>query len=85
MLPPIEAVMSISEALGQIVRALRQKRGFSQEDLADLCGLHRNAVGLLERGERVPSIETLFALAHGLGIKPSTLISKLETHPDSQE
>lgn len=76
--------MSISESLGQVVRGLRVKRGLSQEDLADLCGLHRNAVGLLERGERSPSIETIFALAHGLGIKPSTLIAKLEASPEGQ-
>ena len=83
MLPLIVGVMSISEAFGQIVRGLRQKKGLSQEDLAGLCGLHRNAIGLLERGERIPSIETAFALAHGLGIKPSTLMRKLETNPSS--
>ena len=84
MLPVTEGLMSISEVFGEIVRDLRQKRGLSQEELAGRCGLHRNAVGLLERGERIPSIETVFALAHGLDIKPSTLIAKLEANPRSQ-
>jgi transcriptional regulator with XRE-family HTH domain len=52
--------------------------GLSQEELADRCGLHRNAVGLIERGERTPNIETLIALATGLGTKPSRLIGQLE-------
>ena len=84
MLPLIVEQKSISAAFGQIIRDLRKRKGLSQEDLADRSGLHRNAVGLLERGERTPSIETLFALSHGLGIKASTLIAKLEANPDSR-
>lgn len=74
--------MSITESFGQIVRKLRLKRGLSQEELADRCGLHRNAIGLLERGERMPSIETIFGIAYGLRIKPSTLVAKLEVTPE---
>ena len=84
MLPLIVKQETISVAFGQIIRDLRLKKGFSQEGLADRSGLHRNAVGLLERGERTPSVETLFALSRGLGIKASTLIAKLEADPDSQ-
>ena len=84
MLPPIVEDVSIPTAFGEIIRDLRTKRGLSQEDLADLSGLHRNAVGLLERGERTPSVETLFALGHELGIKPSTLVTKLEANPSSR-
>lgn len=83
MLPLIVGEDSISAAFGKVVRDLREKKGFSQEDLADRSGLHRNAVGLVERGERTPSIETLFALSHGLGIKASTLISRLEAGMNS--
>jgi transcriptional regulator with XRE-family HTH domain len=68
----------ISIAFGQVVRDLRRQKGLSQEELADLCGLHRNAIGLLERGERAPLVETVFALSRGLGIKTSTIIAKLE-------
>ena len=84
MLPLIVGDTSISAAFGQIIRDLRNRKGLSQEDLADRSGIHRNAVGLIERGERIPSVETLFALGHGLGIKPSTLIAKLEINPGSQ-
>ena len=84
MLPLIVKQETISVAFGQIIRDLRLKKGFSQEGLADRSGLHRNAVGLLERGERTPSVETLFALSRGLGIKASTLIAKLEADSDSQ-
>lgn len=84
MLPPVVGESAINLVFGQIVRELRTKKGLSQEELADRSGLHRNAIGLIERGERTPSIETLFALSDGLGIKPSTLVAKLETYPTSR-
>jgi transcriptional regulator with XRE-family HTH domain len=45
---------SISEltAFGLALRTLRQKAELTQEQLADLCGLHRTYIGGLERGER---------------------------------
>lgn len=84
MLPLIVEQEQLSILFGQVIRELRNQNGLSQEHLAHRSGLHRNAIGLLERGERTPSIETLFALSKGLGIKPSTLIAKLETNPGNQ-
>ena len=70
--------MSSSVAFGRVVRIARKKLGFSQEELADRCSLHRNAIGLVERGERSPSFDTLLAIAHGLDVKPSTLVARVE-------
>lgn len=70
--------MSVTQAFGALVRETRIKLGLSQEELAERCGMHRNAIGFIERGERSPSIETVFAIAHGLGVSASKLISKLD-------
>ena len=70
--------MAAAEAFGQIVRRSRKRLGLSQEELAERCGLHRNAIGLIERGERSPNIETLIAIAKGLGVRPSQLVAQLE-------
>ena len=70
--------MSAADVFGRLVRNERKKLGLSQEDLADQCDLHRNAIGLLERGERTPNLETIVAIASGLRIRPSRLIAKFE-------
>ena len=70
--------MSSSVAFGRVVRDARSKLGLSQEELADKCDLHRNAIGLIERGERTPTLDTILAIALGLGISASSLLSKVE-------
>jgi transcriptional regulator with XRE-family HTH domain len=53
---------------GSRVRELRQARGISQEQLAELAGLHRTYVSSLERGQRNVSLENIHALARALGV-----------------
>ena len=65
-------------ALGDEIRARREERGLSQERLADLAGLHRNFIGLIERGQRNPTFFTLLAIARKLGLPLSELVASAE-------
>lgn len=56
------------------VRRLRVAKGWSQEELAEVCGYHRTYVGGIERGERNITIATLDALAGALGVEPHRLL-----------
>lgn len=66
---------------GRNLAAARRATGFSQEALADLAGLHRTAVGQLERGERVARADTLFRLAASLGVNYAALFEGIEWSP----
>lgn len=51
------------------LRAQRIRLGLSQEALADLCGLHRTEISLLERRKRSPRLDTIVGLARGLQLE----------------
>jgi transcriptional regulator with XRE-family HTH domain len=71
-------MQEILETLGRRMRELREKQGISQEDFAESCGLHRTAVGLLERGKSIPRLDTLLIVSHELGVTVSKLLHGIE-------
>ncbi|MCB9851207.1 MAG: helix-turn-helix transcriptional regulator [Phycisphaerales bacterium] len=54
--------------LGSYLRNVREEHGWSQEDLAFECGLHRTYVGAVERGEYNLTVLSLQRIADALGI-----------------
>ena len=62
---------------GKRLRELRLQRGVSQEKLAEMAGLHRNYVGVLERGGQNPSLEAICKLATALKVKAGELLANL--------
>ncbi|MGO9591573.1 MAG: helix-turn-helix domain-containing protein [Candidatus Acidiferrales bacterium] len=62
---------------GKRVRELRLKRKLSQEKLAELADLHRNYVGVVERGLQNPSLLIIVKLAHALEVRPAKLIEPI--------
>jgi transcriptional regulator with XRE-family HTH domain len=64
--------------LGQRIRNERERRGMSQEGFANLSGLHRTEVGLLEKGRITPRLDTLLLISHRLGLSVSELLQRIE-------
>jgi len=60
--------------LSHNVRYLRCLNGWSQEQLAEQCGLHRTYVGAIERGERNVGLDNLERLARALHTPVSALL-----------
>jgi transcriptional regulator with XRE-family HTH domain len=60
--------------LGENIKKLRLEKKFSQEELADICSLHRTYIGSVERGERNVSLENIVSISKALGVTPSILL-----------
>lgn len=58
----------------------RQKRKYSQEQLANAADLNRNTIGKIERGEVSPTVDTLERIANvfGMSFNELTDISKVD-------
>lgn len=67
-------VADIKTEVGRRLRDLREKKGWSQEEMGFQAGLHRNYVGGIERGERNVGVENLAKLAQALKIRPRDLL-----------
>ena len=67
--------MGIGTLIGENVRAIRHKKGWSQADLSIESGLHRTYVSGNDRGTRNPTAEVIEVLAIALNVKPAALFA----------
>lgn len=74
MVPPRKHLNPVAIAFGDVLRAARSEAGLSQEALGLACEIDRTYVSLLERGERQPTLSTLFALSEQLGVSAESLV-----------
>ncbi len=64
--------------IGGRIRQARKEKGYSQEKLAELCGISDTYLGRLERGEKQPSLDTLVRLTECLGVSPTDVLIDLD-------
>jgi transcriptional regulator with XRE-family HTH domain len=67
--------MELKQTVARNVRRLRQERGYTQEELSELAGINRNYTGMIERGERSPTVDMLEKLAKALKIDPVAFLT----------
>jgi transcriptional regulator with XRE-family HTH domain len=67
--------MNITEQFGRKVRHFRKLRELSQDELAELCELHRTYVGSVERGERNITLLNAAKIANALSVTLAELVA----------
>lgn len=65
----------ILSQFGGYLRKLRREKGLSQSELAFRGSFDRNYIGMVERGERNPSLKSLHRIALALGVSLSELFN----------
>lgn len=75
----------ISANVVRLLREARRERGLTMEELADRAGVNRTYIGLLERGERRPTVAAATSIAAGLGISLADLLTLAERQGDQSD
>lgn len=65
-------------AVGDLISEARHKAGLTQETLSGLAGIGRTHLSAIERGLRLPNLETLFHICYALNIDAAILIKEIE-------
>lgn len=77
-MPDRKATPDFIPAVGQALRAERERLGLSQEALADAAGLDRTYLSGVERGSRSPNLRSLIKLSDAMRLKLSRLMLAAE-------
>ncbi len=71
-----------SKIVGDVIADFRKKKNLSQEVLSGLADIGRTHLSAIERGERKPTLETLYRISCALNVKMSTIVSEIENRID---
>ena len=74
----LRCYMEVKEIFSKVLLELRKEKKLTQARLAEKAELETNFIGYMERGQRQPSITTIFKLAKGLEVSPTEIIKRVE-------
>ncbi len=63
------------ETIGRNIRKFRIEKKLRQEDLAERAGLSEKYIGMVERGEKTPSLETFIHIINALEISADMVLT----------
>lgn len=63
------------DTIGKNIRKFREIKKLRQEDLAEKTDLTTNYIGMIERGEKIPSLETFINILKSLGVSADMVLS----------
>ena len=67
-----------AKIVGNAIALFRKRKGVSQEVLSGLADMGRTHLSAIERGERKPTLETLYRIANALGVNMSDIVREME-------
>jgi len=76
--------MDVRRRVGLNLKKFREERGFSQEAVADHCGLHRTYISGIERGVRNPTVLILEKIAKALKVSAAELLQEAKVSTKSE-
>ena len=75
--------LDLKPVVGRVVARFRSDAGITQEKLAEAADLDAGYISLIERGHRMPTVDTIFRLCKGLKASPSEIIREVEKQAEN--
>ena len=72
-------------AVGRVIAKFRAEKGMTQEVLSGLADLARGHLAMIERGERKPTLETLYRISRALDLPMWVIVREIERELDQKE
>jgi len=76
---------AVAAQVGRNLARCRRRAGKSQQETANLADMHRTHIRLIERGERLPQVDTVIKLAAALEISAAELWQGIEWRRGTKE
>lgn len=73
-----------SKIVGDVIADFRKRKHISQEVLSGLADIGRTHLSAIERGERKPTLETLYRISCALDVKMSSIVAEIELRIDQK-
>ena len=67
------------DTIGKNIRKCRLAKKMRQEDLAEMVGVSSNYIGMMERGEKIPSLETFVSILNALKVSADVILCDVTT------
>jgi len=64
--------------VGAVIAKFRTNKGITQEVLSGLADIGRTHLSAIERGERKPTLETLYRISNALSVPMSSIVTEIE-------
>jgi len=71
--------------VGRVIAKFRVKKGMTQEVLSGFADIARGHLAMIERGERKPTLETLYRISCALEVKMSAIIMDIEKELEQKD
>ena len=71
--------------VGEVIAEIRKEKGLSQEVISGLADIGRTHLSAIERGERKPTLETLFRISRAMEIPMADIVGEIEKRIEKKE
>lgn len=68
----------MKKVIGQVLRQFRIESGLSQDQLVDKIDMSKAFLSEIERGIKMPSLETLFRISKALDVNAWEIVKEIE-------